>query len=183
MNQTHLIFTGSIAASVLLTIVLTLYATSTIESEELPTIAASQTPLGTFYHPRDVVVNSTGSGNILVADTLNHRVQVFNPDGSFNSTFGFPGNSPSDGSLNQPFGLFINSTGFSYVTSTFTNVVKIYDSTGAYVSTIGSAGTGTDQYYRPSGVTQNTTNIFIADTFNNRIIITDLSGITVDTIP
>jgi hypothetical protein len=178
-----MIFTGSIIASVLLTMVLTLYATSTIESVEFPTAhAISQTPLGTFYQPRDIIVNST-NGNILVADTQNHRVQIFNPDGSFNGTFGFPGNSPSDGSLNHPFGLHINSTGFSYVTSTFTNVVKIFDSSGTYVSTIGSAGTGLGEYYRPSGVTQNSTHIFIADTFNNRIQITDLSGNTVDTIP
>jgi hypothetical protein len=177
-----MIFTGSIVASVLLTMVLTLYATSTIESAEFPTAeAASQTPLGTFYHPSGIFINATG--NIVVTDTLNHRVQAFNPDGSFNSTFGFPGNSPFDGSMNQPLGLFMNSTGFSYVTSTFTNVVKIYDSQGNFVSTIGSAGTGVDQYYRPSGVTQNATHIFIADTFNNRIIITNLSGITVDTIP
>jgi len=169
------VFALTITAAVLLTI------TGTYLAINPALLNLGQTPEGTLYWPRGVAVNSTG--NIFVADTQNSRGQIFNADGSFNSTFAFPGNNEADASLNQPFGIFINSTNFVYVADTFTNVVKVYDPNGSYLKTIGTAGTGVDEYYYPSGVTQNSTHIFIADTFNNRIIITDLSGNTEDTIP
>jgi len=174
VSKIHLVFVVSIVITILLTTLTTSYITTSQPS-------LTQTTPGTFYWPRDVAVNSTGS--IFVADTQNSRIQVFNADGAFNNTFAFPGNNPNDASLNQPFGLFINSSGFVHVTDTFTNVIKIYDGDGNYLKTIGSGGTGFDEYYYPSGIYKNSTNIFIADTFNHRIVITDNSGNTVDTIP
>ena len=139
------------------------------------------TPEGTFYQPRGVAVNSTG--DILVLDTRNQRVQHFNADGSFNSTFGFADDNANDGSFFNAFGIYINSTGHIHIADTGSNVIKVFSNGGSYLKTIGTAGTESGQYYNPSGIWMNSTNIFIADTFNNRIQITDLSGTTVDTIP
>ncbi|MFQ5568871.1 MAG: hypothetical protein ACE5G0_04300, partial [Rhodothermales bacterium] len=41
---------------------------------------------GGLASPEDVAVD--GNGNIYVADALNDRIQVFNPDGSFQRAFG-----------------------------------------------------------------------------------------------
>ncbi len=41
---------------------------------------------GQFLNPFGIAVGS--GGNIYVADTFNNRVQVFNPNGVFQSTFG-----------------------------------------------------------------------------------------------
>lgn len=138
-------------------------------------------PTGTFYQPRDIALNSTG--DIFVLDTRNQRVQFFNPSGGFNGTFGFADNNANDGSLFNAFGIHINSTNFIHIADTGTNVIKVFSPGGDYLKTIGSAGTGSGQYYNPSGLTMNSTHIFIADSLNNRIQITDLSGNTVDTIP
>ena len=189
MIRTALIFGGSIAAAIIITV---LALTFIIPQPDvpptgiptgIPTLEPSfSTPPGTFYQPRDVAQNNV-TKQIYVADTRNSRIQIFEADGTFNSTFAFPDNNPNDGSLNQPFGLAINSTGHVFVSSTFTNVIKIFNSTGTYLGTIGSAGTGSGEYYRPSGIAINNTNIFVADTFNHRIQILDLTGATVDTIP
>ena len=180
MNRTPIIFAASIAAAV----IITLLASTFFEPQEdfIPQIEElSAGPTGTFYQPRDIALNSTG--DIFVLDTRNQRVQHFNADGAFNSTFGFADDNPNDGSFFNAFGLHINATNFIFVADTGTNVVKVFSNGGSYLSTIGTAGTGSGQYYGPSGLTTNSSHIFIADTFNNRIQITDLSGNTVDTIP
>ena len=178
-NKIPLLFASSISASVIITVIATLLLSPIILETPTPVGA---TPEGTFYWPRDVAVNSTGF--IFVVDTQNSRGQIFTSSGDFVSTFGFPGNDATDASLNQPFGIFINGTDDILVANTFTNVIKHYSPNGSFNSTIGiGGGTGTDEYYYPSGITQNDTHFFIADTYNNRIIITNLSGITEDTIP
>ena len=179
-----MIFAGSIAAAVIITVL-----ALTIIIPQTPALPAEvpileplfQATNGTFYHPRDIALNSTGLIHVL--DTRNQRVQIFNTDGSFNTTFGFADDNANDGSFFNAFGIHINSTGFIHVADTGSNVIKVFFGNGTYTKTIGIAGTGTGEYYNPSGLTMNSTHIFIADTFNNRIQITDLSGNTVDTIP
>lgn len=180
MSNTALLFTSSIIAAIAITIIFMSLIEDPFVPEPQP-IGFSPAANGTFHYPRDVALNSTG--DIFVLDTLNNRVQIFNPSGGFNATFGFAGNNSTNGSFNQPYGISINSTDFIHVANTFNNVIKVFSPGGSYLKTIGIEGTGVGEYYYPSGLTQNDTHIFIADTFNNRIQITDLSGNTVDTIP
>ena len=184
LNKTILIFAGSIAAAVIITVFIMTVLTpqSTALPTDIPTLEPSfATALGTFNRPSDIALNSTG--DIFVLDTRNQRVQHFNPSGGFNSTFGFADDNENDGSFFNALGMHINSTNFIHVADTGTNVIKVFFPNGTYTKTIGTAGTGSGEYYNPSGLTMNSTHIFIADTFNNRIQITDLSGNTVDTIP
>lgn len=184
MSKKRLIIISLIAAAVVIAVAsILVYVQEILPPEgEFPLIEEiSAGPTGTFYQPRGVAVNSTG--DIFVLDTRNQRVQFFNPSGGFNATFGFADDNANDGSFFNAFGIYINSTNFIHVADTGTNVVKVFSPGGDYLKTIGSAGTGSGQYYNPSGIWMNSSHIFIADTFNNRIQITDLSGNTVDTIP
>jgi hypothetical protein len=184
LNKTLIIFASSIAAAVIVTVLAMSFIIPqpTALPADTPTLEPSfATALGTFHHPRDIALNSTG--DIFVLDTRNQRVQHFNADGAFNSTFGFADDNANDGSFFNAFGIHINSTNFIHVADTGTNVIKVFSNGGSYLKTIGIAGTGSGEYYNPSGLTMNSSHIFIADTFNNRIQITDLSGTTVDTIP
>ena len=179
-----MIFGGSIAAAVIITVLaftLITPQTPALPAEEPILLPSFATALGTFNRPSDIALNSTG--DIFVLDTRNQRVQHFNADGAFNSTFGFADDNENDGSFFNALGMHINSTNFIHVADTGTNVVKVFSNGGDYLKTIGTAGTGSGEYYNPSGLTMNSSHIFIADTFNNRIQITDLSGTTVDTIP
>ena len=185
MNYIPPLFAASIAVAVLIT-VFTMSAL-TPETPSLPSDIPQLEPAfsvgatGTFNRPSDVALNSTG--DIFVLDTRNQRVQHFNADGAFNSTFGFPDDNANDGSFFNALGMHINSTDFIYIADTGTNVIKIFSNGGDYLETIGTAGTGSGEYYNPSGLTMNSTNIFVADTLNNRIQILALNGTTVDTIP
>ena len=174
MKLNKIIFTGTVAAAVLITIISTLFAAPYLPSIESVT-SFGAAPEGTFYQPRDVAIN--GSNWIYVADTQNGRVQLFNNETfAFEQTIGFKGNDATDGSLFDPYGIFVNGTDFVFVANTFSNNFKVFDPEGNYFATFGSAGQGPDQYFYPSGIDGNGTHFFIADTFNNRIVITNSTG-------
>lgn len=138
---------------------------------DLPEQFGVSTPEGTLYNPRDVSVNSTGF--YYIADTLNGRISVFDSSSVFQTVIGFADNNPDDGSLNQPYGVFIDETAdLLYVANTFGNNVKTFGASNyTYIDTIGFPGTVDGGLYYPSGVFVNSTNVIISDTFNNRISI------------
>ena len=185
LNKIPPLFAASIAAAILITVFTMTFITPETPSlpSDIPQLepAFSVGATGTFNRPSDIALNSTG--DIFVLDTRNQRVQHFNPSGNFNSTFGFADDNANDGSFFNALGMHINSTNFIHIADTGSNVIKVFFQNGTYAKTIGSAGTGSGEYYNPSGITMNGTHIFIADTLNNRIQITNLSGATVDTIP
>lgn len=82
-------------------------------------------------------------GNILVADTNNHRVQVFTPTGNYLSQFGSLGSA--DGKFNLPISLTLGSGGDIYVLERGNNRIQRFDSAGVYKSKFGVAGTGDGQ--------------------------------------
>lgn len=56
---------------------------------------------GDFFYPRGLSV--TLDGEILIADTMNHRIQIFNQYGIFIKTIGSKGSEP--GQFNEPTGV------------------------------------------------------------------------------
>jgi DNA-binding beta-propeller fold protein YncE len=66
---------------------------------------------GEFASPLELAIDS--SGNILVVDTKNNRVQVFNSDGIYISQFGNQGSISER--LQDPVGIAIDSDGNVYV--------------------------------------------------------------------
>jgi DNA-binding beta-propeller fold protein YncE len=67
-------------------------------------------------------------GQIVVADTDNHRVQIFSSDGEFISKFGSKGTS--DGCLSCPRGLALDSQGDIIVCSN--HRFQVWDPIGHY---------------------------------------------------
>ncbi len=93
---------------------------------------------GQFDFPEGIAVDS--SGNIYVADTSNHRVQIFNSTGAFLSTFGW--------------GVDTGAAAFETCTS------------GCQVG-INDSGDG--QFFFPEGIAVDSSgNIYVADTNNHR---------------
>jgi len=123
---------------------------------------------GQFSHPYGITTDS--KGNILVSDFSNHRIQIFNTEGKFISTFGNGNNK-----FNYPIGITMNPKGNIIVCDN--HKVQVFDPEGKFISTFGSYGNGYGQFYNPSGITINSNgNIYICDNSNNRIQIFDAQG-------
>jgi uncharacterized protein (TIGR03663 family) len=82
----------------------------------------SSGPFG-LWGPRGIVVDAFG--HVLVADTGNKRVIVYDSDGNFISQFGGSGISP--GQFEEPVGLAIDSQGNLYVADTWNQRIQVFD--------------------------------------------------------
>jgi sugar lactone lactonase YvrE len=125
---------------------------------------------GQFSTPAGVVVSQT-SHEVLVADQGNGRVQRFDANGTFISSFG-GGGTPA-GSM-VPAGIAVDDdTGDIYVADSVSPVVNKFDSTGGYLSQIQVPGFSVD------GVAVDPANgdVYVAeDSFPGRVSVFDNAG-------
>ena len=120
---------------------------------------------GQFSYPRGLAINS--KGNILVCDSQNHRIQIFNSEGNFVSKFGSFGNGIDQ--FNFTYGIAINSNG-NIIVCDNNHRIQIFDSEGKFVSMFGSKGKGNGQFNNPRGIcVDKNDNIYICDYDNHRI--------------
>src|SRR5208282_66126 len=66
---------------------------------------------GDFDRPEGICVDS--ADRIYVADSCNHRIQVFSPDGKWLRTYGKAGSGV--GELSYPYGICMDKAGRQYV--------------------------------------------------------------------
>lgn len=129
---------------------------------------ASGTGDGQFVQPYDLAVDRA-NGKVYVADTLNHRLQVFTTAGAFVKVIG-TGRGSGLGQFNYPSGVAVDSAGNLYVADTYNNRVVKYSASGSPMAFYGGAGTGNGQFSSPRGVDINSQgDIIVADTGNHRI--------------
>ncbi|MBV5339828.1 MAG: 6-bladed beta-propeller [Deltaproteobacteria bacterium] len=121
---------------------------------------------GQLNRPTDLTVNS--SGEILVSDSLNFRVQVFSPTGEFRRVFGAAGDTP--GYFSRPKGIAVDSDSNIYVVDTLFDNVQIFDTEGKLLLSFGRAGQGPGEFWMPAGICiDRNDRIYVADTYNKRI--------------
>lgn len=120
---------------------------------------------GQLQRPTDIA--ATSDGKLAVVDTYNHRVQVFNADGTFALRFGSQGNS--DGSFQYPQGIASIPTG-GFVVGDTTNRIQVFDASGTFVRKWGGSGSGEGQFNNPNGIlVLGNGNVVVVDTGNNRV--------------
>jgi DNA-binding beta-propeller fold protein YncE len=85
---------------------------------------------GQFDFPRGIAADR--SGNILVADTNNGRIQKFSPAGVFLSMLGSPGHGP--GELTDPNGIAVDSKGNVYVADVGNHRVQKLSPEGQFIA-------------------------------------------------
>ncbi len=76
-----------------------------------------------FWGPRGVAVDV--KGNVLVADTGNKRIVVFDKDGNYITEFGSAGFDP--GQFDEPVGVAIAPSGTVYVTDTWNQRIQAFE--------------------------------------------------------
>jgi 4-amino-4-deoxy-L-arabinose transferase-like glycosyltransferase/streptogramin lyase len=140
-------------------------------------ISKGEAPGSTFYEPWGIAVGADGS--VFVADTWNHRIQKFTPDGQFVNMWGYFGQADTPFAIWGPRDIAIDSNGNLFITDTGNKRVVVYDADGNYVTQFGSKGLEAGQFDEPVGIAVDKDGlVYIADTWNQRIQVmtADTSG-------
>jgi sugar lactone lactonase YvrE len=88
---------------------------------------------GDFGAPQGVAVDK--DGNVYVTDTMNNRVEIFDADGTFISTFGKAGDGP--GYFARPKGIAIDSDGHIWVADEMQDRLQVFNREGQLLTYIG----------------------------------------------
>ena len=120
---------------------------------------------GQFLYPSDVACGSTGK--LYVADTNNHRIQVFTAEGQYLRMFG---QDRRDGELSSPIGIAIDSGDILYVTEENICRVSVFTCEGSFLMSFGTEGRGPKQFKYPRGIAVSKDGvIYVSDSGNNRL--------------
>jgi len=117
---------------------------------------------GDFAKPSGLAVDS--EGNLYVCDTLNDRVEVFDADGKFISTYGKNGDGP--GYFARPKGVTVDSDGHIWVADGMQDRVQVFNQQWQLLIVLGGHGLLPGQF-------QGIVNV-LADNKNNRIFTSEI---------
>jgi DNA-binding beta-propeller fold protein YncE len=102
----------------------------------------SSTEPGDFALPTHVAVDD--EGDVYVTDTLNDRVEIFDADGNFLSTFGKIGDGP--GHFERPKGIAIDGDGHIWVADAGQQRIKVFNREGRLLIYFGQPGNYPGQF-------------------------------------
>lgn len=125
---------------------------------------------GEMNFPTFVAVDA--AGRAIVNDTMNFRIEVFEPDGSFARAFGRPGNGSGD--LDRPKGVAVDSAGRIYVADAMFDNFQIFDPDGRLLLFVGEHGRGPGQFWMPAGLAIDGGEVAVVDTGNARVLLFEI---------
>jgi uncharacterized protein (TIGR03663 family) len=134
---------------------------------------------GQLRSPKGVAVDK--AGYLYVADSQNHRIQVFDATGNFVRQWGSQG--AGQGQFQEPWGVAVSTDGMVYVADTWNHRIQVFDTEGVFQRAWGSYGeTGGDVeldgvFYGPRGLALDEAgNVYVSDTGNKRVCKYDFEG-------
>ncbi len=114
---------------------------------------------GEFKKPWGIAI--APSGEILVSDVENNRIQEFTAEAKFVRQFGSKGTG--NGQFSEPLGLAAQSSGNIWVADSANNRVQEFSSEGKYVTQVGSLS-------KPQGVAvDSSSDVWVVDGLNDRV--------------
>ena len=123
---------------------------------------------GTFNEPWSIAIGPDGS--VFVADTWNHRIQKFTPNGEFIKTWGRFGQAESHESFWGPRDVTIDAKGRVFITDTGNKRIVVFDTDGKYITEFGGAGMEPGKFDEPVGVRIDSEGrVYVTDAWNQRI--------------
>ncbi len=130
---------------------------------------------GEFDFPIGIVL--TGSGELLVGDFYNSRIQRFNSEGKYLGEFAVlpnPGGMVLDGDENLYIGHF---SAMRRDEEPKPSRISMYDREGKFVRSWGKTGSGEGEFDYPGGLAiSKDQKLYVADQTNHRVQVFDLQG-------
>ncbi len=121
---------------------------------------------GDFARPSGLAVDR--EGNLYVADTLNNRIEIFDGDGKFISTFGKPGDGP--GYFSRPKGVAIDSDGHIWVVDGMQDRVQVFNQEAQLLISFGGHGLLPGQFQGIASITIDKMNrVFTSEIYPGRV--------------
>jgi sugar lactone lactonase YvrE len=126
----------------------------------------SLTTPGDFARPAGMAVDH--DGNLYVADTLNNRIEIFDGDGNFISTFGKAGDGP--GYFARPKGVAIDGDGHIWVVDGMQDRVQVFNHEAQLLITFGGHGLLPGMFQGVVGIAIDKNNrVFTSEIFPGRV--------------
>jgi sugar lactone lactonase YvrE len=134
-------------------------------------IGTSGSGLGEFNHPSHVAIGQNDT--LIVADSMNFRVQRLGLDGRPISVFGRKGNAAGD--LSLPKGVATDSSGNIWVVDAHFENVQAFTPEGQLLLALGREGTEAGEFWLPSGLcVDERDRMWVADSGNHRVQVFEL---------
>ena len=118
----------------------------------------------------------TPDGRVVVADSDNDRLQVFDLEGDFLEQIGTTGSGP--GELRTPIGVSVLGNARIYVSESNNHRVQVFDADGNSEFIFGSFGTGPGQFDNPNSlyVDEIDGRVYVAERDNDRVQVFSIDG-------
>jgi ABC-type spermidine/putrescine transport system permease subunit II/sugar lactone lactonase YvrE len=121
---------------------------------------------GEFNRPEGLFIDS--QDRVYVADSCNHRIQIFTSDGRFLRSYGKPGRGL--GELSYPYDICVDTEGRQYICEFGNSRIQVFDADDRPIEIIGGPGTGPGQFGNPWGVALDSAGeLYVADSQNHRV--------------
>lgn len=121
---------------------------------------------GDFARPGGLAVDR--DGNLYVADTLNNRIEIFDGDGKFVSTFGKAGDGP--GYFSRPKGIAIDGDNHIWVTDGMQDRVQVFNQDAQLLISFGGHGLLPGMFQGITGIAIDKQNrVFTSEIFPGRV--------------
>jgi sugar lactone lactonase YvrE len=128
---------------------------------------------GGFYGPRGIAVDN--EGRVIVADTGNKRIQIFQSDGAFLQQFGGSGLQP--GQLDEPVGVAVDAQGNIVVADTWNGRIQVFDSKGTPKAAWDIDGwLDKNTVGKPYVAVDSKGRVYVADEVGRRVLVFDQTG-------
>jgi DNA-binding beta-propeller fold protein YncE len=121
---------------------------------------------GEFNRPEGLCVDA--QDRLYVADSCNHRIQIFSREGKLLRSYGKAGSGR--GELSYPYDICVDSAGHQYVCEFGNSRLQIFDANDRSIEIIGGPGAEPGRFSNPWGVALDSAgNLYVADSQNHRV--------------
>ena len=105
---------------------------------------------------------------IYVADSCNHRIQIFTPEGRWLKTYGRAGRGL--GELSYPYDVCVDRQGRQYVCEFGNSRIQVFDPQNKPLEILGGVGSKPGQFNNPWSIALDSHgNLYVADSGNHRV--------------